>query len=237
MTASSKGCPGQTKAASGCPGGVMSAFSNAMLFIPRQDRPADTDQAVAGAHRCRDVGDLVATGFPLPDRPAEPLKRVLKERFDVMRLETARLGTRHVLANPLDPAAGPSHRGRGRGPPAGSAGGRGRGRDRARSSTAPAPPVGRHSGSRRSAGRAGPAPRTAACRARRTPARRVPAEPRQACPTACGRRRPRACPPRPSSRGGTPPSGRCGGCARSVAQGGSGSTAGRSSPSGEPAAD
>ena len=138
-------------------------------FIPRQDRPADTDQAVAGAHRCRDVGDLVATGFPLPDRPAEPLKRVLKERFDVMRLETARLGTRHVFANPLDPAAVHRIGGEGvvlqQGLQVAAVEGvieHGRQPRPHRRLVAIADRVDQP-------GRAGPAPRTAACRARRTP--------------------------------------------------------------------
>ena len=73
-------------------------------LVARQDRLADADQAVAVAHRRRDVRDLVAARLALLGRAAEPLERLEEERLDVVRLQAARLGALHVLADAVHAA-------------------------------------------------------------------------------------------------------------------------------------
>ena len=73
-------------------------------LVARQHRLADADQAVAVAHRRRDVGDLVAARLALLGRAAQALERLEEEGLDVVRLQAARLGPLHVLADAVDPA-------------------------------------------------------------------------------------------------------------------------------------
>ena len=69
MTASSSGWPGQTKAASGWPCGATELLLEGDPLVAGQHRLADTDQAVAVAHRGRNVRDLVAARLALLGRP------------------------------------------------------------------------------------------------------------------------------------------------------------------------
>ena len=73
-------------------------------LVAGQHRLADADQAVAVAHRGRDVGDLVAARLPLLGRAAQKPERLVEEGLDIVRLEAAGLGPLHVLADALDPA-------------------------------------------------------------------------------------------------------------------------------------
>ena len=65
---------------------------------------ADPDEAVAVAHRRRDMADLVAAGLALLDGAAEPLEGREEEGFDVVGLQATGVGPLHVLADALDPA-------------------------------------------------------------------------------------------------------------------------------------
>ncbi len=71
-------------------------------FVARQHGFADTDEAVAVADRGRHMGDFVPPRFPLLGAAAEKLEGFVKERFDVVGLQTARVGAFHVRADTLD---------------------------------------------------------------------------------------------------------------------------------------
>ena len=73
-------------------------------LVAGQHRLADADQAVAVAHRGRDVGDLVAARLPLLGRAAQKPERLVEEGLDIVRLEAAGLGPLHIFADALDPA-------------------------------------------------------------------------------------------------------------------------------------
>ena len=70
-------------------------------LVARQNGLANTDEPIPVAHGCRDVGDLKAAGFSLLGDAAEPLEGFVKERFDVMGLQAARIGAFHVFADAL----------------------------------------------------------------------------------------------------------------------------------------
>src|SRR5207245_2879468 len=74
-------------------------------LVARQDRLANADQSVAVAHRGGDMGDLVAAGLALLQGAAEALEGFAKERLDVVRLQAARLGPLHGLADAMDAAS------------------------------------------------------------------------------------------------------------------------------------
>lgn len=48
--------------------------------------------------------DLIAAGFPLFAGSAQPLERLVKERFNIVRLQAACIGTLHILPDPLHTA-------------------------------------------------------------------------------------------------------------------------------------
>ena len=73
-------------------------------LVAGQHRLADADQAVAVAHRGRDVGDLVAARLALLGRAAQKPERLVEEGLDVVRLQAAGLGPLHVFADAVDPA-------------------------------------------------------------------------------------------------------------------------------------
>ena len=56
-------------------------------------------EPVPVSHRCRHVGDLVTPRLALPDRAAQPLKRLPEEGLDVMRLQPLGFGALHVFAD------------------------------------------------------------------------------------------------------------------------------------------
>jgi hypothetical protein len=104
MVASSRGWPGQTKAASGWPAGLTSSFLEGDALVAWQHRLPEADQAVAVAHRRRHVGHLVAARFPLAHRPAKPPEGLEEERLDIVGLQPPGLGALHLLAHALHPA-------------------------------------------------------------------------------------------------------------------------------------
>ena len=77
--ASRSGWPGQTKAASGLALRRDQRLLEGDALVSRQDRLADADQAVAVAHRRRDMRDLVAARLPLRTAPPRPLNASRKK--------------------------------------------------------------------------------------------------------------------------------------------------------------
>ena len=70
-------------------------------LVAGKHRLADPDRAVTSPKRRRDVRHLVTACLPLPRRTAEPPERLAEERLDVVRLQAARLGPLHLLADAL----------------------------------------------------------------------------------------------------------------------------------------
>src|ERR1041385_3051431 len=73
-------------------------------FVSRDDHLPMPGQAITITHRSRHVSDLVAARLALPYRAPELLKRLEKERFNVMRLKASSVGALHVLAHSADAA-------------------------------------------------------------------------------------------------------------------------------------
>src|SRR5579859_2149308 len=73
-------------------------------FVACQHGLTNPDQAIAVAHRPRDMRHLVATRLTLLDRPPEPIERLQKKGLDIVRLEPPRVGALHLFADAIDAA-------------------------------------------------------------------------------------------------------------------------------------
>ncbi len=73
-------------------------------FVAGEDWLAGPDHPVAVPDQGRNVRHLVAARFSLAGRAAELSERLMEERFDVVRLQAARLGPLHRLAHALHAA-------------------------------------------------------------------------------------------------------------------------------------
>jgi hypothetical protein len=79
MTASSSGWPGQTKGGQGLALRRHQRLLEGDALVARQHRFANTDEAVAVAHRRRHVGDLEAARLALLGVPPSRLKASWKK--------------------------------------------------------------------------------------------------------------------------------------------------------------
>ena len=70
-------------------------------FVAGEGWLAGPDHPVAVPDQGRNVRHLVAARFTLAGRAAELSERLMEERFDVVRLQAARLGPLHLLAHAL----------------------------------------------------------------------------------------------------------------------------------------
>ena len=73
-------------------------------LVARQHRHSDADQTIAISYRCGNVRHFIPTRLSLPRLPAQAFEGFAKERFDVMRLKAAGLGTLHVFPDAMDAA-------------------------------------------------------------------------------------------------------------------------------------
>ena len=101
--ASSSPWPGQTKAAGGFPGTAAKRLLEGDALVPRKDRLAESDEAVALADQRRNVAHVIPARLPLDDPSPQQLERLKEERLDVVRLEPPHLGPLHFLANAVHP--------------------------------------------------------------------------------------------------------------------------------------
>jgi hypothetical protein len=89
------------KAARGCPGWSNKLFVERDTFIAFENEVSGSDEPVALAYSCGDVGDLVAAGLPLAHGAPKPTERLQEERLDVVWLEPPCRSPLHVLADTL----------------------------------------------------------------------------------------------------------------------------------------
>ena len=77
-------------------------FFEGNAFISRQDRLADTDQAVTVTHGGWNMGNLITSRLALLDRSPHAMERLMKKRLNIMGLKAAGIGTLHILANSVN---------------------------------------------------------------------------------------------------------------------------------------
>ena len=73
-------------------------------LVPIEHGFTDPDQAIAITNGGGNVLDLVSAGFPPACRSSESLERLEEKRFDVVRLQSPRFSSLHLLTNAVNAA-------------------------------------------------------------------------------------------------------------------------------------
>ena len=95
---------GADEGGDGLPGLADQLFLEGDALIAREDRRPGADLTVTIPEQARTARDLEPALLPLADLAAQPTEGLHEESLDVVRLEAARFGPLHVLADALNPA-------------------------------------------------------------------------------------------------------------------------------------